>query len=71
MKKGSKITFILYIIVSVCFFVSAILGFMDKSSMAVTHFCLGVCFLCLSSVHYEKYKKVKKNKMKKTISNTN
>ncbi len=59
MKKESKITFILYIIASVCFFVSAILGFIDKSSMAVTQFCLGACFLCLSSVHYEKYKKSK------------
>lgn len=60
--KKENITFILYIISSICFFISAILGFIDKSNMAIIHLCLGICFLGLSSVHYEKYKSDKENK---------
>lgn len=62
MKKENKITFILYMIASVCFFISAILGFIDKNSMAVTNLCLGGCFLGLSSVYYKKHKKDKEDK---------
>lgn len=41
-----------------------------KSTMMVGIFvyailCLGSCFLCLSSVHYEKYKKEKEDKENK------
>lgn len=65
-KKENKIVFILYMVASMCFFISAILGFMDENNMAVTQLCLGACFLCLSSVHYTKYKdENKENKEKK------
>lgn len=59
MKKENKITFILYLIASICFFVSAILGFIDKNNMAIANLGLGACFLSLSSVYYQKYKKDK------------
>lgn len=55
-RKGNKIVFIIYILVSICFFISAISGFIDGNNMAVTQLCLGACFLCLSSVHYMKYR---------------
>lgn len=55
-KKENKKIFILYIIASICFFISAILSFIDGNNMTVTQLCLGACFLCLSSVHYTKYK---------------
>lgn len=64
MKKENKITFILYLVSSICFFVSAILGFIDKNNMAIANLGLGACFLCLSSVHYQKYKKDKENEDK-------
>lgn len=64
MKKENKITYILYIIASVCFFISAIFGFINKSSSAGTNLCLGSCFLCLSLVYYEKYKKEKEKEDK-------
>lgn len=60
----NKLIFILYIAASICFFVSAILGFISKNSMAVAYLCLGACFLCLASVYYEKYKKEEKENKK-------
>ena len=56
-NNQEKITFICFIIASICFYISAIFGFINKSSMAVVHLCLGSTFLCLSSVHYNNYKK--------------
>ncbi len=62
-KRGNKIVFIIYLIVSICFFICAISGFIDGNNMTVAQLCLGACFLCLSSVHYMKYKnKNKENK---------
>lgn len=55
-KRDNKIVFILYTIASICFFISAVIGFIDRNNMAVTQLCLGVCFLCLSSVYLKKYK---------------
>ena len=55
-KTENRTVCILYIIASICFFISAVLGFIDGSHTAVTQLCLGACFLCLSSVHYKKYK---------------
>lgn len=64
-KKENKIVFILYIIASICFFISAILSFIDGNNVSVTQLCLGVCFLCLSSVHYTKFKDENKKDSKK------
>ncbi len=62
--KREKLVFALYIVASICFFISAILGFITKQSMAVVYLCLGACFLCLASVHYNKYKESKKEDKK-------
>lgn len=64
MRKENKIVFILYLISSICFFVSAILGVIDKNSMAVANLGLGACFLSLSFLYFEKYKKDKENEEK-------
>lgn len=55
-KKENKVVFLSYLVASICFFISAISGFIDRNNMAVAQLCLGACFLCLSSVHYTKYK---------------
>ncbi len=61
MKKNSdKIAGACFLGASICYFISAIIGFMSKEYMAVTNFCLGACFLCLSSAHFNKDKKNKK-----------
>lgn len=64
MRKENKIAFICYLIASIGYFVSAILGFIDKNNMAIANLGLGACFLCLSSVYYQKYKKDKENEDK-------
>lgn len=58
MKKNSdKIAGICFLIASICYFICAIIGFISKENMAVTNLCLGACFLCLSSAHFNKDKK--------------
>ncbi len=64
MRKENKITFILYLIASICLFASAVFGFIDKNNMAIANLGLGVCFLSLSFVYFEKYKKDKENEDK-------
>ncbi len=59
-KNNDKIARICFLVASICYFISAIIGFMDKEYIAVTNFCLGACFLCLSSAHFNKDKKNKK-----------
>ncbi len=51
-------TFIFYIIASICFFISAVLKFMDNGNMLLAIFPLSlcVCFLILSLVYYKKDK---------------
>lgn len=48
---------------SACFFLVAILDFIDKDhTMAVIFFSLGATYLCLASVNVKKEKEEKKNK---------
>ena len=56
-KNGDKIAGLCFLGASVCYFVCAIIGFIDKGNMAIANLCLGACFLCLSSVHFSKDKK--------------
>lgn len=56
-KNNDKITGICFLIASILYFICAIIGFISKDKMAVTHLCLGACFLCLSSTHFNKNKK--------------
>lgn len=61
MKKNSnKISGILFLTASICYFISAIFYFISKEIMAVINLCLGACFLCLSLTHFNKDKKNKK-----------
>lgn len=62
MKQNSdKIAGLCFLGASICYFVCAIIGFIDKGSMAVVHLYLGSCFLCLSSAHFSKDKKNNSN----------
>lgn len=54
--KKEKITTALYFVVSVCFFIAAIIGFANDSSMAIVWFCLGTAMLCFGSVSLNKAK---------------
>lgn len=60
MKKN--LTVILYYAASVCFYIAAIIGFMNDNSMATVWFCLGSAMLCLGSA---KLSKIKKNEEQK------
>lgn len=55
-EKGNKIVFIVYIIISIGFFICAIEGFIDGTNRAVVQLCIGACFLCLSLVYYTRYR---------------
>lgn len=55
-NKKEKITFICYLIASICFYISAIIGIFSKSSNWVVNLCLGSAFLCLSTTHLNKDK---------------
>lgn len=61
MKKENKITFILFLITSIFNFISALLGFINESDMAIIFLCLGGCFLSLAGLSYEKYRKNNSN----------
>lgn len=59
MKKENKIVMICYLTASICFYISAIICFVSKStnnSTGVLNLCLGSTFLCLSSVYSNKNK---------------
>ena len=56
-NSKEKITFICFLIASICFYISAAFCFMDEatdSGMGVVNLCLGSAFLCLSSTHLNK-----------------
>ena len=64
MKNEHKITFILYTISSVCFFISSILEFVSENKFSISNLGLGICFLCLAITYYKKYKEEKKKEDK-------
>lgn len=51
-----KIAAILYFIVSLCFYVLAIISFVNKGDLGVVCLCLGSAFLCLGAVFLNKDK---------------
>ncbi|MDE6427252.1 MAG: hypothetical protein K2K89_14110 [Ruminococcus sp.] len=60
MKKNNneKISFICFLIASVCFYISSIIDIINKDGNNwITNFCLGSSFLCLSTTHINKEKK--------------
>ena len=53
--KKEKVSFICFLIASICFYFVAVVNFMDdQTNTAVTYFCLGSAFLCLSTTHLNK-----------------
>ena len=58
----NKITTFLYYFVSVCFYIVAIIKFMDSGvSSGVVWLCLGSAFLCLGSANLNKNRKSDNN----------
>ncbi len=52
-----KITFICFLVASICFYISAIFCFISETtdnSRGVINLCLGSAFLCLSTTHLNK-----------------
>lgn len=63
-EQREKISFICYLTASICFYVSGIIGVINKDGGNwVVNLCLGSAFLCLSTTHLDKNDK-KKNKDK-------
>ena len=59
--KTNKIVSMLIYFSSVCFYIVAIINFInDNSSTGVIYLCLGSTFLCLGSVYLNKDKEKKK-----------
>ncbi len=55
--KREKISFVCFLIASICFYISAIFCFMSETtdnSKGVVNLCLGSAFLCLSTTHLNK-----------------
>ena len=63
--KKEKISFICYLIASICFYISAVLDIINKEDNWVIGLCLGTVFLCLSSTHLSKDKGKDKEDQKK------
>lgn len=61
MQRKKKIVFILNLLASIFFFISAGFAFFNESDMALIYLGLGACFLGLFGGSYEKYKKEKDN----------
>lgn len=60
MKKDDKVSFICYLIAAICFYISGIIGIINKDgSNWVVDLCLGSAFLCLSTTHLNKDKNKK------------
>lgn len=60
--KREKISFVGFLTASICYFIGAILNFIDKNTgTAVMFLCLGFSFLCLATTHLDK-RKDKNNK---------
>lgn len=56
-NKNDKIAFICFVVASICFFISALIGMIsDDGSNWVVNMCLGSAFLCISSTYLNKDK---------------
>lgn len=66
-KNSNKKIAGIYYFASLCFYIAAIINFIngDNNSMAVVFLCLGSCNLCLGSVYLNKDKDNGNNKDKK------
>ena len=61
-NKSNKIVSVLNFLPSFCFYICAIINFIDDSGMGALYLCLGSTFLCLGSVWLNKGKKDKDDK---------
>lgn len=53
--KSEKISFICFLIASICFYISGIMEIISKDgSNWIVDLCLGSAFLCLSTTHLNK-----------------
>lgn len=65
MNNKNFIAFVCYIIASICFYISAIIGIFSKESGNwITNMCLGSAFLGLASTHFPKRNNDKNNNNK-------
>jgi len=55
--KTNKIVFILNCFTAICYFLVAIINFVNSSSIGILYLCLGCTFLCLGTVYLNKDKK--------------
>lgn len=55
--KSNKLAAILYFISSLCFYICAIINFMNDSGLGGVYLCLGSTFLCLGAVWMNKERK--------------
>lgn len=56
-NNKEKITFICFLIASICFYIVSIMNFIDNNtSTAVIFLCIGSAFLCLSFTHLNESK---------------
>ena len=61
-SKSSQTVSVLNFLASLCFYVCAIINFINDSGMGALYLCLGSTFLCLGSVGLNKGKKDKDDK---------
>ena len=61
-NKSNKIVSDLNFLASFCFYICAIINFINDSGMGALYLCLGSTFLCLGSVGLNKDKKDKDDK---------
>ena len=59
--KSERMCFICFLVASICFYIVALMNFIDKDiSTAIIFLCLGSSFLCLSTTHLNRNDKNKK-----------
>lgn len=61
-NKSNKIVSVLNFLTAFCFYICAIINFINDSGMGALYLCLGSTFLCLGSVWLNKGKKDKDDK---------
>lgn len=60
MKKEKTIVVLNYL-TAVCFYIAAIIGYVNDNSMATVWLCLGSAWLCIGSLTLNKFKNKDKN----------